>query len=153
MKFLLMSTRGCQLSWLGNNPALSKIHPEHLNRRLYWTPQVPHRRARYRTWSGNGSISPREQSCLRCSKTLFTCRSLYRPELVFHSCNGKYGREGLGTTSGTEKERKGRMLPLRGSEARGAGTIASSSRSLIRAGNSPNLTNHNYNLVAKGCAS
>jgi len=52
------STSPCGLSWLGNNPALSKICSKHLNRKLGRTPQVPYQRASYRASSGNKSLSP-----------------------------------------------------------------------------------------------
>ena len=45
-----------KVAW--QQPPLSKIHPQHLKRRLYRISQVPDRRARYRASSGNGSISP-----------------------------------------------------------------------------------------------
>ena len=51
-------TRGSRLSLLGNNPALSMICAQHLNRRPNQTPQVPYHRARYGASSGNESLSP-----------------------------------------------------------------------------------------------
>ena len=54
----ILSTRGCGLSWDGNNPALSQICSQHLNCRLHRTPQVPPQRASYRASNGNASLSP-----------------------------------------------------------------------------------------------